>query len=591
MGPKLPMRAFRLASILMVLAGGAAFGQDDGGAPSDATEPRPVMEGTTPDQTPEQTPEQTPASASDHTLIPAAPSVLGRTGAGPVEVGTLGTAEGPVAGVFNDANGGLGYSEWNGVDRAAAETALQGLPPPTSPTARLLLRELLLTAAPPPAGQANAPFNAVRLRKLMDAGLLNDAGSLAAQLRAPKDSETSRAQADALLLAGRDADACGDATAFRLDSDEQFWIELRAYCYALTNDPALDLTRTVLGNANPAFNALLAGIIAGKPRANVAFANPTSLDVRMMQRLKLAMNAGVANLGTAGALIAAQSAAAPKEVRIAAAEKILRAGALPPSTFAQVLDLVAIKPSELATAAAMARSGSLITALARLRAALKHETNPEKRAELIYTALRVGEEQGLLYEIAPVFAADAAAVVPQPGWASWAPTLVRALLIAGKPDAAENWLGAGNAAADDLAIVVALTLQDQTHVSRAQLALSNLQLLSLVNGEGAGARAMLYLGLFDALALAMPPDAQARVTSMMAQEWPGHRPSAATLRRIDDAALGNRRGEVALGVIAAIGRGPGDLAPDVTIRLVRALQTAGVRDGAHQLAAEAVLAR
>ena len=64
------------------------------------------------------------------------------------------------------------------------------------------------------------------------------------------------------------------------------------------------------------------------------------------------------------------------------------------------------------------------------------------------------------------------------------------------------------------------------------------------------------------------------------------------MQRIDRASLSGARGEVALGVVAALGpQGARDLAPDVVVRLVRALQTAGIRDGAREVALEAFLAR
>jgi hypothetical protein len=64
------------------------------------------------------------------------------------------------------------------------------------------------------------------------------------------------------------------------------------------------------------------------------------------------------------------------------------------------------------------------------------------------------------------------------------------------------------------------------------------------------------------------------------------------MQRIDKAALSDARGEVALAVATALGtQGARDLAPDVVVHLVRALQTAGIRDAAHALAAEALLLR
>src|SRR5258706_13210090 len=79
---------------------------------------------------------------------------LPRGSAASVVVGDLGTVEGPVAGTLIESDG-LGYDAWQGADRATIEAMLSAVPAATpSATARLLLRKLLLTAAPPPAGRA-----------------------------------------------------------------------------------------------------------------------------------------------------------------------------------------------------------------------------------------------------------------------------------------------------------------------------------------------------------------------------------------------------------------------------------------------------
>src|SRR5204862_7922587 len=102
-------------------------------------------------------------------------------------------------------------------------------------------------------------------------------------------------------------------------------------------------------------------------------------------------------------------------------------------------------------------------------------------------------------------------------------------------------------------------------------------------------RAPLSLGLFDALGERMSADAQAAVEPLIAEPSPGRRPPPVLMQRIDKAALADSRGEVALSVVAALGpQGARDLAPDVVVRLVRALQTAGIHDAAHMLAADAL---
>src|SRR5260221_11370053 len=106
------------------------------------------------------------------------------------------------------------------------------------------------------------------------------------------------------------------------------------------------------------------------------------------------------------------------------------------------------------------------------------------------------------------------------------------------------------------------------------------------------ARATLDLGLFDALGREMPMEASAAVQPLVGQTSAGRRPPPILMQRVDKAALAGSRGEVALSVAAAPGaQGVRDLAPDVVVKLVRALQTAGIRDAADSLAPEARLLR
>jgi hypothetical protein len=105
-------------------------------------------------------------------------------------------------------------------------------------------------------------------------------------------------------------------------------------------------------------------------------------------------------------------------------------------------------------------------------------------------------------------------------------------------------------------------------------------------------RATLDLGLFDALGELNSPEAQTAVEPLMANPSTGRRPPAVLMQRIDRSALSDARGEVALSVVSVMGaQGARDLAPDIIVRMVRALQTAGIHDAAHALAAEALLLR
>ncbi len=595
------MRAFRsefVLYVLLVLAGGPALAQA-------GNQNTPV---TGPPQTLQQAAPAQPAPATqagDQTsIVPAKPSVLGTGGEAAVQVGALGTIEGPLVGTLDDSNGGLGYAMWNGSDRATMETMLQDMPAASpSPVTRILLRRLLLTTAPPPVGPWHMPFTALRMEKLLEAGMLGDAADLAAKITGSTNEDIARAQANALLYAGRDADACGDETSYRLQSAEPFWIELRAYCYAVTNDAAaLELTRAVIAAQefqDSAFMALLGGMTGVKPKLPLTFASPTALHVRMLERLRLPLTVDLVNLGVPASLVALRSTATPLNVRLIAAAKALDAGALSGTQLAQALTMVPFKPKDLVGAAAMAPSEPVFQGLARICRALRTETNPAKRSELIYTALKIGAHAGLFAEAAQLFDDEAAALPASLNSSDWAPLLTRALLLTGKVDAAGEWQNIMNQAPSknqeaiaELQLAFTLAVPNDARNAEAQASLS--WLADQVSGPNATddsrAKAALYVGLFDALGRPIGPQLQSRLAGLINPNLPGRRPAPALMMRVEASALAGRRGEGVLVMINAMGRqGPAGLAPDVTVRFVRALQTLGLHDAAHILAIEAVL--
>lgn len=582
-------------------------------------------------------------------LAPPAPepmmleTQMGRfnSNAAAVVVGDLGTVEGPIAGTLEGADG-LGDDAWARSDRTTIIGMLQTAPAATpSAASSLLLRKALLTTAALPPGRSDRSFNALRLSKLLDAALVNDAADLAARVQAPTNAEILQLQAEAFIRAGRDFDACGDTTARRLQSAERFWVQLRAYCYAVNRDlPALELTRSVVadqGLSDPSFLIMLDGLASGQATAPETVTLPDALHVLMLARLNLPMNAEIATrLGLPESLMAAASIQTPPPLRLAAAERALRAGVLPTELLAQILELTMFAPGDLLSgASALARAEPLMPALARLRAALRMATSIEQRADLIHTALEIGQSAGLLRQVALLFVQDAAAILPASNWGNWSDLYMRALLLAGRPDAAVRWfniMSMGALASSDVANQLQLTL---AFAAPAQA--DSLTTLALLRGlaltanppppappdpppvvvadplapdqppppepppplppppppsEGVVARATLVLGLYDASTRALPTEAQEAVQPLVSKPSPGRRPPQVLMERIDRASLAGAKGEVALGVLAALGtQGARDLAPDVIVRLVRALQTAGIRDGAREVALEAFLLR
>jgi hypothetical protein len=575
------------------------------------------------------------AAAMPADMPPRGP-ILRSGGTGAVQVGELGTLEGPLAGTLDTSNGGLGSNEWQGSDRATMITMLQSVPAATpSATQRLVMRKLLLTAAAPPPGRATESFNQLRLTKLLDGGYLDDAAKLGLRIQEPNNFDLLRVQTDALLYAGRDDDTCSDVTTHRLDSAEPFWVELRAYCYAVTNDSGpLDLTRAVIteqGIADPAFITLLNGWTSGKPTMPDSIRFPDSIHVAMLVHLKLPMTTEIAtDIGLPGSLIAAASMETPTPIRIAAAEKALRAGMLPVAVLQQVLELTSFSAQDLDGAAALARSEPLMKGLARLWAAVKNENEAGARAELVHTAFEIGEREGLLRQVAELFADPAAQIMPSPDLSRWSDLMARTLLLAGRPESAQRWLDIldptlpENAAeVQQLELAFALSAPNPRRNADAKQVLADLSAAAQPPAEKSAqssdvsgtamdqtvdltvnhpvekpspqliGRAVLDLGVFDAVESAlMPTDAKLAIEPLMEKVSGGRRPADVLMQRIDKAALADSRGEVALAVATALAdHGPGDLAPDIVVRLIRALQTASMRDVAHLLAQEAFLLR
>lgn len=106
-----------------------------------------------------------------------------------------------------------------------------------------------------------------------------------------------------------------------------------------------------------------------------------------------------------------------------------------------------------------------------------------------------------------------------------------------------------------------------------------------------GGHAALLLGLTRAMGMALPKRADESLNSLAATAWPGRRPAPVLMDRIAQARhSGSRRGEALLTMLVAIGsRGPGDLAPDVTLQLVQLLKDIGPSGSADAFARDAIL--
>lgn len=522
---------------------------------------------------------------------PAAPLMP----AAPIEVDALGSPEGPAVGTLDSSNGGFGDHLWAGSERAKAEDLLRRAPLVSGdPVLRGLVRRVVLTKAGAPPGQSKKPFIQTRIERLMDAGLVQEAGTLAAGAAVPNDSAFARVQAEAILVADRAQDACGPATAARLTEGDTFWLQLRAYCADAAGDSATgDLTRQVLkaqGADDPAYDALTAAIAEKKAPPALAIAKPTAMHVFLYQQAGATLPEAVArNMGTPEYLLVMRDGRNAPKVRFDAAERIAATGAASPAELIKLADAQDLPLGKVANAAADAQNLPFLAGQTVLRRAASIELRPDRQAQLIAEALSLGEAS----KQAPLAAAMQADVIaklkPSPALRPYARTFARALVLAHRAEAAAVWT-AGDPV---MKAVVGIATGDPARLAAAQKEFSAFATGLQKNPPDVDPDRQykaLVLGLADVIGVAMPPEAKAAAANVESGLWDGARPGPGQMRTVVEiSAAPDRRGEAILMLTGMIQTyGLRSLAPDVTIELVRLLEEMNETRAARALAIEAL---
>ena len=479
---------------------------------------------------------------------------------------------------------------------ATIEDLLSRIPLATPDRAiRALAKRIVLTKAAAPPGPSKRALVTVRIEKLLDAGLIDEAGTLAAQASVRNDADFARLQADTLLTANRAAEVCGEATATRLSAGEPFWLQLRVYCAAVGGDqPTADLTRAVLeaqGNSDPAFDTLVDDALNHRSDPPGAIAHPSAMHLFLLQQAGLPIPIEVAAaMGTPANLLALRDPRNSAQERFAAAKRIMGTGAVSVAELKAVADAQDVPLEQVANALAQAPSKSFFVGQVLLRRAAQIEQRPETKARLVFEALSLGERAGLLPLAAELQGDIVASIKPTPENRGMADLFARALLLTGLSDTAEHWLDDN----DMLRTVIDLAAPNPARDAKAQAAYGAMA-ATLVrnppsNDPDKPAKALL-LGIADVLGRPLPPDAKAQAPGIEAMDWGGKRPDAAVMQRIENAASNpDRKGEALLLILDTIHTiGLRDLAPGDTIELVRLLGAMGLPDSAREVGIEALV--
>jgi hypothetical protein len=217
---------------------------------------------------------------------------------GKVSINDINVLDGDAVGLIDEAAGGLGPDMWINSRRDELEQLLSAAPAGSKDTAiRSLMRRVLLTRSQSPVGSGKRALITIRIEKLRQGGMLDDAAALAVRARLPHDPDFARVQAETLLLAGDGTDACGDATEERLTNGGVFWLQLRAYCFAAAGNKAqVDLIDQLLeaeGNTDADYRMLRDDAVLHLNYMPGTIANPTPLHVFLIKAAGLPMPPGL----------------------------------------------------------------------------------------------------------------------------------------------------------------------------------------------------------------------------------------------------------------------------------------------------------
>lgn len=549
-------------------------------------------------------------------LVPA-PLVAPRTPAPPertqqVQIGQLADVDPSVAGLLDETNGGLGKAMWAGSDRERIERLLPRLPMGTlSPAIQDLARRLLLSTAAVPEGKRLTPsLLGLRVERLMAGGhidLVNELLELAAA--SLDDPSLSRAEVDAMLLAGDNSGACSRVSSLVRSDPLPYWTKVLAFCRALDNDNgAVSMAVALLrdqGHVDDQAFFTLVSALAGNSTAQItSLIDPEPLHLAMLRAAQQTVPAD-AVAGARPAILRAIAKAPSDElgVRIEAAERAEAAGALSTNVLAEMYAAVPYTGDEIDVALQTAAADEGAKANALLYQAALFWEGDAMRATALQRAWQRTQASGTGFGTAARVSLEITRqIAPHPDLMWFAYDAGRALIAAGDYDLAWAWLEAASVEG----------AKENTHA--AEVAYNFWPLMQMADPEGAfmrdperfrgwwrdlpvlestqatDNRALLYT-LYEALGDALPNAAWDPLFSAPLTVT-AYQPSLAVSHALREASNAGRLAETVLLALVALGDvGSEGADPATLFNVVQALRRVGLTTEARKIALEAVVAR
>ena len=367
----------------------------------------------------------------------------------PIKVGELRAIDPDSVGLLDDASAGFGVDMWKGTSRSLVERLLPKLPTAVpSSVMRELTRRLLLSSATPPEGtRSGRSLVALRVDMLAAMGDPKVVGDL---LRvAPsklKDEALARARVDNAFLTNDNAGACSQMRALIRQHQGAYWQKALSFCQALAGEHAkaalgAALLRELGDGDDQVFFTLIEALGGDKGAVVESLPKPAPLHLAMLRAARQRLPEDV--LGTADAAIlrtVAISPNAPLDLRLEAAERAEAVGALPSDSLAQLYASVTFSPEQLANAFSQAEADRGPRGRALLYQASTIQSVPTAQAEILRKAWALARESGGYQTSVRVHLPTLEGIAPAMELTWFAEEAGRALLTAGRYEAAAAWL-------------------------------------------------------------------------------------------------------------------------------------------------------
>jgi hypothetical protein len=523
-----------------------------------------------------------------------------------VEIETLPAFDTDSVGLLDSNHGGLGPYMWEGSRRTRVVELIRRLPASASSIAMHDLGvRILLSAAPSPAGESAEGFLVLRVEALMALGEHEKAVELLGAAPGRDSSQLGlRVQTETRLLGADLAGACEHVAHGAQKFDDPYWQKAAIFCQIVagqTDAAALGLGLLVEEGSieDPAFTELAYALIGGQKVSDFAAPNMTPLHLAMV---------GYAEGSVAPSALAAMPPALlkatalwpgiPMELRLIAAERAEAMGVLATAALGDLYAAVEFSAEDLANPLTRATEMAGVEGRALLYQAVRAQSRPIERAEILERALAIARVEGRYAAVVRLDLDYLLAIEPAGELAWFAGAAARALVAAGRHESANAWFGLARqqAARDPEADRAIIELWPLTALANGGPELDRAMLSSWWNVQSERpdlerrARAGFLFTLFDALGFNLPEDYWDPLLPGPARETKTV-PAPAMWQALGRAAVNLRRGETALISLLVLGTGGPAAADEPMLAAVSSsLRRVGLEADARAIAIEAALA-